>query len=287
MISINSESSEKVKRLMVEEEIVQILTRLGFTLSQAKVYLALFELKEATGKITAKHSKMARQEVYRVLAELQEKDLVKKIIARPTQFEPIPIEDCISILIKRKKNEISETQKEATILLQKFKQKSSKNTLEEDQTRFSLLPYQASIRKKKEMLKTVRRSFDVVTSWRNPHSTMFIGMEDIVKIVGRDVKVRVIIDKPDEEKFLSEIREDLEKYPTFKIRHLLKAPKALMSIYDKKEARVCTHPHPWLKKCPTLWTNNPCLLSIFQDYFETLWLTAIESNFNILSKSEK
>ena len=269
---------------MVEEEFVQILSRLGLTISQAKVYLALLELKKATGKTTAKHSKVARQEVYRLLAELQEKGLVKKIIARPTEFEPIPIEDCTSILIKRKKNGISETQKETAILLQKFKQKRSKNTLEEYETRFSLFPHQATIQKKKMTLKTVRRSFDVVTSWRNPHSIMFIAMEEIDKVLQRDVKVRVLIDKPDEERLLSDIRKHLEKYPAFKIRYLLNAPKALMSIYDKKEARICTCIRPWLKECPTLWTNNPCLLSILQDYFEIMWLTAIKTNFKIPRK---
>jgi sugar-specific transcriptional regulator TrmB len=64
---------------MVEEEFVQILTRLGLTISQAKVYLALLELKKATGKITAKHSEVARQEAYRVLGELQEKGRVSDI----------------------------------------------------------------------------------------------------------------------------------------------------------------------------------------------------------------
>jgi hypothetical protein len=96
---------------MAEEEIVRILTRLGLTISQSKVHLALFELKKATGKITAKHSKVARQEAYRVLDELQEKGLVEKIIARPTEFEPIPIDDCIYILIKGKKMKFLKTGK--------------------------------------------------------------------------------------------------------------------------------------------------------------------------------
>jgi hypothetical protein len=131
------------------------------------------------------------------------------------------------------------------------------------------------------MLKAVRRSFDAVTSWRDPHAIMFIAMEDIDKALRRDVKIRVIIDKPDEEKLLSDIRKHLEKYPTFKIRYLPNAPEALMSIYDEKEAWVCTCTCPVLKKCPTLWTNNPCLLSILQDYFEIMWFTAMESNLKI------
>jgi hypothetical protein len=51
----------------------------------------------------------------------------------------------------------------------------------------------------------------------------------------------------------------------------------LMSIYDKKEAWICTCTHPVLEECPTLRTDNPCLLSILQDYFEIMWLTALAS----------
>jgi sugar-specific transcriptional regulator TrmB len=89
--------------LLIDEESVQSLSRLGLSTSQVKVYLALLELEKATAKTIAKHSKVARQEAYRVLAELQEKGLVEKIIEIPTKFKPIPIEDCIYLLIERKK----------------------------------------------------------------------------------------------------------------------------------------------------------------------------------------
>jgi sugar-specific transcriptional regulator TrmB len=276
VILINREFLAKAKRLVTEEEDVQTLTHLGLTISQAKVYLALLELEKATGKTISKHSKVARQEAYRILAELQEKGLVEKIIDMPTEFKPIPIEDYISILIERKKNEISETQKEATRLLQKLKQKNSKNTLQEDETRFSLFSEQVAVRREKGTLKAVQRSFDVVTSRRDPHSVIFIDMEGIAEDLQRGVKIRVIIDKPDEEKLLADIIKHLKKYPNFKIRYLPKAPKALMSIYDKGEAWVYTRSNPVLEECPILWTNNPCLLSILQDYFEMMWLTALE-----------
>ena len=261
---------------MTEKEGVQTLTQLGLTISQAKVYLALLELKKATAKTISTRSKVARQEAYRVLAELHEKGLVEKIISMPTEFKPIPIEDCMSILIERKKNEISETQKEATRLLQKLKEKNSKNTLQEDETRFSLSSEQAAVRRKKGTLNAVQRSFDVVTSWRNPHADLFIHMEEIGEALQRGVEIRVIIDKPDEEKLLSDTIKPLKKYPNFKISYLPNAPKALISMYDKKEAWVCTCTHPVLEECPTLWTNNSCLLSILQDYFDILWLTAVE-----------
>jgi sugar-specific transcriptional regulator TrmB len=266
----------RAKSLAVEEENISILTRLGLTAAQAKVYLTLLECKEGTGKLISTHSKVARQEVYRVLTELHEKGLVEKEIAVPTEFVPVPIEACISILIKSKKKEISENRKEARLLLQKFKEKNS-NKFEEKESRFSLFPEQSTVRKEKLALDAVQKSFDVITSWEDPRSVIFIDAAEIAQALQRGVRIRVIIDKTDEEKLVSDSIQQLEKYSTFKVRYLPSTPEAFMLIYDNKEIMLCTCTDPMVEKCPTLWTNNPCLLSILQEYFEMKWRTAITS----------
>jgi hypothetical protein len=116
----------------------------------------------------------------------------------------------------------------------------------------------------------------VVTSWRNSHCAIFFDREKIVEALQRGVKIRAIIDKPDEESVVSDIIEHLKGYSIFNIRYLPTAPKALMSMHDRKEAWVSTCTEPVLEECPTLWTNNVCLLSILQDYFEIMWLTAMK-----------
>ena len=105
----------------VEQEATQILNRLGLTSSQAKVYLTLLKLEQATAKTISNTSKVARQEVYRVLVELEENSLVERIIAVPTEFKPISIENGLSFLIGEKRKEISDIQKEAKKLSSKFK----------------------------------------------------------------------------------------------------------------------------------------------------------------------
>lgn len=182
---------------MVEGEFVQILTQLGLTISQAKVYLALLELKKASGKITAKHSKMARQEVYRVLAELQEKGLVEKIIAIPTEFKPISIEDCLSILIESKKAEISEAQKKATSLLQKFKKKNSheKAQLQEEDSQFILISEKRVIKRVRRNIENTQTSLDVITTSDRFKPRIFNFYEVGKKALERGAKFRLIINK--------------------------------------------------------------------------------------------
>ena len=253
------------------------LTRLGLTSNQTKVYLALFRSGLSTAKTISKYSGVARSDVYRVMATLEKLGLVEKIISAPYKFRAISIHDAFVILMERRKKVTSELQAATREILKKFKNNNARKALEEDETRFSLVSEQAAVLGEKGTLKAVQRSFDVVTSWQNPHAVMFVDLEDIVEALQRGVEIRVIIDKPDEG-ILSDIMKLLKQHSNFKIRYLLNAPTALMSMYDRKESWVCTCTNPVLEECPTLRTNNACLLSILQDYFEILWLTAMKEH---------
>jgi len=263
------------KTFTIEGKDAQTLTALGLTNSQAKVFLALAKLGNATAKEISTVTLVARQEVYRVLVELQKLGLVEKIVSVPTMFRAISTDDAFSILMERRKSETSELQATIDEMVKKFKSGNAQVALEEE-AKFSLVPEQATVRAEKKTLETVQRSFDVITSWRNPHSVIFADEKGMVEALRRGIEIRVIIEKPHEEKQLSNIVKRLKKFPTFKIRYLLNAPKALVSMYDKEEAWVGTCTNPGVEECPVLRTDNPCLLSILQDYFEMLWLAAVE-----------
>jgi sugar-specific transcriptional regulator TrmB len=274
------------KDFMLEGDTVQTLTRLGLTLSQVKVYVALVKLEEANAKTISKYSKVARQEAYRVLAELQEKGLVEKIIATPTAFRPVPIEDCVSILIEHKKTEIAETQKEATKLLQELQETNPASMTQEEESRFSLFPEPIAVRRQKAALKALQNNFCLITSCWNRNNVIFTCAEEIAAALKRGVRIRVVTDKPEEETVLIDVLKRLEKYPTFSVKYLRTAPKALISIFDSEEAWVCTGARPELEECPTLLsTNNPILLLILQKYFSTVWVKGVKSNNPGFSKT--
>jgi sugar-specific transcriptional regulator TrmB len=268
--------------LAIQEEDAQTLTRLGLTSSQAKVYLALLKLEKATGKTLSKRSKVARQEAYRILAELQEKGLVEKIIAMPTEFKPIPLEDCLHILIERKKNEVSETQEKATKLLKTFKGKNSKNTLQEEESQFILVPEKgAYLQKIRKVFENSQTSIDGITTLKRFRSIMPIFGEDIKKALKRGVKMRIITEKPEDENSLPEIAKALKQNPLFRVRYILTPLLALLSIIDKKEVTIVTSARAGLDESTTLWSNNPSLVAVSRDYFEIAWVTAMESEHQV------
>ncbi|MFB3888399.1 MAG: helix-turn-helix domain-containing protein [Candidatus Bathyarchaeia archaeon] len=62
---------------MKNEERIEVFMRLGLTMNQARVYLALARLGLTTAKRLSKDAQISRQDVYRVMSELQEIGLLR------------------------------------------------------------------------------------------------------------------------------------------------------------------------------------------------------------------
>jgi hypothetical protein len=89
------------------------------------------------------------------------------------------------------------------------------------------------------------------------------------------VKVRHIFHKPEDEKSLPEIDPALKKNPNFKVKYILTRPPTTVTLSDKKEAFVSTVPTNPIE-APNIWTNNPGFVAILNNYFEEMWIKAME-----------
>lgn len=75
---------------MAEKDIIEPLTKLGLTMYEARVFMALTAMKKATvGEIYPK-ANVPRSAVYGVLEKLQEKDMVEVAKSKPTVFRALP-----------------------------------------------------------------------------------------------------------------------------------------------------------------------------------------------------
>ncbi len=182
--------------------------------------------------------------------------------------------------MKAKKNEISEAQKKATSLLQKFKKKNAheKAQLQEEDSQFILISEKGVIKRVRRNIENIRTSLDVITTLDRFKPRIFNFYEVGKKALERGVKFRLIINKPDDENSLTQIAKAVPKNPLFDLRCINTPPVATITIYDKKEVIIATLATAAVNEAPILMSNNPSLLAIVQSYFETLWLTAMESN---------
>jgi sugar-specific transcriptional regulator TrmB len=252
---------------------VMTLSQLGLTFSQAKIYLSLLRLGQATGKTVSEQSKMARQEVYRIIRELQEKGLVEKIISAPTEFKPVTIDTCVSMLVKQRQADLGKTEKKAHEMLDNFK--TLKNVVKPlEPSFFILIPEkEAYLRKFKGWLDNTQKSCDMILCWECFRFGMTQDTETWEKAVVRGVNVRFIVFNYREEKNVLQVVNRLKRKGNVNIRFSPTQPPATMAIFDKEEASFSISPAPQPYETPNLWTNNPGLIEVFQDYFDNNWLS--------------
>jgi len=261
--------------LKLEDEI-QILESFGLTLNEARVFLALTLLGTANVKKISKSSNVAREAVYRVLPRLQKLGLVEKEISRPTRFTASTLDDAVTVLLGHRNKETRDLQEKANVLLRLKSKKAKMEPLQEN-SKFLLIPAKKMlISKIGDAVDKAQKSISVVTSNKRLLGAMDIFSEAIGKALSRGVKFRIVTSNV--KRVLSPaILEVGNNDPRIEIRYAPSDPKCAASIFDKKEVLIITKPAAELCcESPALWSNNSSLVNIVEDYFEILWMTALE-----------
>lgn len=265
------------EKILFEHEDTQTLTKLGLTGSQAKVYLALIKLGKANARTLWKAVKVSRQDVYRLLTELREIGLIEKILETPTEFKAVSIEDGVSILIERKTKEVFGLQKEGDSLIQKFKESNLSVTLEPDESQYILIPEgEVLALRLNKAIESTQKSIDIISSMKSFAKGLYFTVEELNKALRRGVKIRWVINKPEDPKSWSEIVQALTKNPHFKIRTIPNSPYVRFGVCDKKEVFMAFFPKRDVLESPTLWSTNISFVKMVQSFFDTIWSTAVE-----------
>ncbi len=87
----------------------------------------------------------------------------------------------------------------------------------------------------------------------------------------KGVKIRVLLEKPENLNHLPPIVNELKTYPKYELKFISDEPSAVIAIFDKKRVIIDTSTDTELAEKPSLLTNNPSLVSIIIDYYERIW----------------
>jgi sugar-specific transcriptional regulator TrmB len=226
--------------------------------------------KEVTPKEIWKNSEIPREEVYRKLEELQELDFVEKILATPRLFRAVPLKTVLKELLRKKAEELSQLQSDSEELILSNINTGSTDILENPFKTIIVPKKRAHITKaKKEMLK-LKKSLECVLSWEkgigwfNAHFEIF---EDLMK---RNVKIRWVIERRENSDFMKQVKE-LPNHHLFEVKEVSKSPGACLGIYDRKVVLIDTSATSAFIQTPMLWSSNPSLIVLAQNYFDMLW----------------
>jgi sugar-specific transcriptional regulator TrmB len=255
------------------DEAIETLERLGLTSLEAKVYVALAQTGKSTVKIISKISDTDRANTYRTINKLQKRGLITKTINTPNRYEAIPIQEGITALLKDKIQENQEIKEKAKSLLQKIKTTEANNYKEEEHY-LSLVPTEkAFTRFATNNLKNIQRNLDIIA----PMNLFMRGCSNLLesyrKALERGVKMRVVTEKPENEKKFLQCLQPLIANPNFKLRYTLNPSGDGIGIVDEKDCAVFLNLDTGF---PVVVTNEPKFLKVLEEYFQKIWKKALE-----------
>ncbi|MCW4019213.1 MAG: hypothetical protein NWF00_11145 [Candidatus Bathyarchaeota archaeon] len=269
---------------MYPNESIETLKRLGLTALQAKIYVSLLVLENATVKSVSKAAGVARHDVYRIMPALQKRGLVKKVISTPATYKATPIKDGASILLQKKKEEFSVLQtKTATLLSGMQKNKHTAVFEEEDDLQFRIVYDRKLLFKKFEKgNKTCKKSIEC--SGTLPDIKRLLTKcncldDHFSKAMQKGVKIRIITENRGDDKALDDIIAAMCKNPLFDIKFVPAPMPVKLVLYDGEEANTSISTSTDTDM-PSLWSNNPNFVRIMEKQFEDMWSNGTNLNDN-------
>lgn len=256
---------------------IETLIHMGLTQRQAKIYITLLQSGISTTRTISQISKIPRPDIYRIISKLQEIGLTEKIIDKNAKFEAIPLQDGIQILLQRKNKEFTEMHKDAKKLLKKCYRIDSKKQHQTETRQFILISERESFARKIDTaVQNSQYSIDFIYPQCAFPRAFFFMAESCKKAMKRGVRIRWIVEKSGDEEAWPKFVNTITKTPLFKLRTVPEALNSRLGMIDKKEAFIDTNTRTSDAASSILWTNNVNVLTVFQDYFENLWVRAKE-----------
>jgi sugar-specific transcriptional regulator TrmB len=256
-----------------EDEDTQLLTEIGFTKTQAKLYLTLLKLGKTEGKTLSKLTSAPKPVVYRTLNELQNMGLVSREIARPYKFKATPLKQGLQILMTRKREQYEEHMEKTERFLLK-KESYPEENLEDHEYRFYIVEGKEKIIQiMKHHHDNVHGSADIVSTVQRWLQILHYCFENYKRALQRNAKYRMVIQKPECETLIPENVQFLLEQPNFELR-VIGCPQSNFGVFDDGEATFNFFPSKSLKESPIIWTNHPSFISMAHDHFERVWKSA-------------
>jgi sugar-specific transcriptional regulator TrmB len=257
------------------KEDLQVLINLGLSIVQGKILLTLFQSEPLSAKAISEVSKVSRPDVYKTIPKLQEMGLIEKKISRPAIYSAIPIKAAASILMEQHIKKYNELKTETENLVKKYTAKYRSYPTAPSDFVF-IPPKEAIINRLRSAIDATNKSINVVTSYKRLQNAGYHFLENLQSAWERGVKGRAII-----ERCTKREKEELEEFwnPQYaEIRFVPERPRTVMVTYDKREIFLFTNPAAKLNESSALMSDLPSFVTMANDHFEILWITAMKSS---------
>jgi len=268
----------KNRTIKSQLEDVNVLMDLGLSSRQARTYLTILKLCEPKAKTIADHSLVNRQEIYRIIEDLEQMGLVQRNVCAPTTFSATPITEVANVLLAQKTIHLTNLRQKTNLLIKKFQPPHNTTLANSTDKKPRLGTVFEADRAKKyiQIIQATIKTIDITASCKRFKQIINLLEIPLQIALSNGVAIRMVIEKSSAQLLPSWMinTQSKDNPASFKLKMLLDCPSAAISIFDQTTAAITFNPSSSLLKGPDLWTTNQTLITLSQAYFDNIWLKA-------------
>ncbi len=255
---------------------VDLLVDLGLSPNQAKVYLSTAKKGPATISEIAEHSGVRREEIYRLLPDLERIGLVERLMGKPMRLITPDVDAAMATIIRHERARARERISEMidkTAQIEDYLSKTGPNVQKESsiQDNFVLLVEKDPIRTKlHEMIIGAKTRIAVYYSRPNLVWLLSTQSELLIDAASKGVKIKLLSTPTNgKDRIPKIIQRRFSGNPNVELKYMT-GIFANFVIVDEREAMiVTTSSHQ--PNAHNLYTANSTLVSLIQEVFNGSW----------------
>jgi len=226
---------------MQEKRIEQKLKELGFTIYEARAYLALLQNSPATRYELSKDSGVPRSAIYDIIRKLEQSGAVNALYTQPEKYVPLPPKQLFDLLERQYMERLNEARES----LKNF------NTELEPGHLWNIVGYENMLHKAREMIGRAKESI-YLSLWQKEAKIL---LPDLKKAAKRGLEIIAFsftpLEVPSKTVYSYHIPErELKKIWDRKIILVIDKIELLMGEADEKRSKK------------TAWTDNKAIVDI-------------------------
>jgi sugar-specific transcriptional regulator TrmB len=250
-----------------KEDYIELLLKTGLSQLQSRIYVNLLTIGIADVGSISRASKIARQNVYRIMPDLESLGLVQRIVDKPILFEPTSLKQALGLLLKKKKVETEQIQQRISSLNCDFSLFPDCH-IENEQLVVSS-EFSNIVNSHSELFQKSVKTIDIIN--QNIPAFLEDHCGDIKLAINRGVEVRLAIQQM--KTSIPDRLLRLTKNSLFKTKYIaekMQTPdKFGLIIFDGR--RMCLSIAEKGNGVRALTTSNSHLLRISNTFFDYVW----------------
>ena len=267
------------------EKTAKELALFGVTNTQAKIYIGLNVLGVASASEIASLSEVRREEVYRVMPELEQLGLVTRRLETPRRFLAFEVKSALETLIKTKRKamekEITNLRQKKVELIAQLKTTTRLKT-EEDSSTEVFSERMSVLAKLVQMIKKAKRRIMLVSSLDHVGTVLVRKIEKTIRMNKNQISTQIIIDNTwlNETRTLKLMRSKVAN-KQIELRYVEMLPFNLL-IVDEEEA-IWGEFQPRNAGSKIFLTNNQTQIGLVKMAFNNLWMQSqkVDGSLNL------